>query len=68
MFWPNGAMPSAGSPSLTVAAPTTSGRGDDVDALAHEYRALVDDRHEIADDLAAGPGDGVTAEQWWTTG
>ena len=60
-------MPSAGSPSLTGATPTTSAR-DDVDALAYEYRALVDDRHEIADALAADPGDGVTAEQWWTTG
>ena len=41
---------------------------DDVDALAHEYRALVDDRQQIADDLATEPGEGLTAEQWWTTG
>ena len=33
---------------------------DEVDALAHEYRGLVDDRQSVADELAESAGDGLT--------
>jgi hypothetical protein len=40
---------------------------DEVDGLAYEYRALVDEYQDIADDLGADPGSALAQSEGYGT-